>query len=113
MSCMNQTYRVFTDGSAFANPGLGGWGVVLISETRVAAVEVSTNYGIGNRTCRGDPGPWLATFPSPNRPALRFALPPLPDDLLDLQMETEWLEENSGKQAEISNWALHSFRQGS
>ena len=27
---MDQTYRIFTDGSAIGNPGPGGWGVVLI-----------------------------------------------------------------------------------
>ena len=27
---MNQTYRIFTDGSAIGNPGPGGWGVVVI-----------------------------------------------------------------------------------
>jgi ribonuclease HI len=27
---VNQTYRIFTDGSAIGNPGPGGWGVVLI-----------------------------------------------------------------------------------
>ena len=31
---MNQTYRVFTDGSAIGNPGPGGWGVVVMSGTR-------------------------------------------------------------------------------
>ena len=27
---MDQTYRIFTDGSAIANPGPGGWGVVVV-----------------------------------------------------------------------------------
>jgi ribonuclease HI len=27
---VNQTYRIFTDGSAIGNPGPGGWGVVVI-----------------------------------------------------------------------------------
>ena len=27
---MDQTYRIFTDGSAIGNPGSGGWGVVVI-----------------------------------------------------------------------------------
>jgi len=27
---VNQTYRIFTDGSAIGNPGSGGWGVVVI-----------------------------------------------------------------------------------
>ena len=27
---MNQTYRIFTDGSAIGNPGPGGWGVLVI-----------------------------------------------------------------------------------
>ena len=31
---MNQTYRVFTDGSAIGNPGPGGWGAVVKSGTR-------------------------------------------------------------------------------
>ena len=31
---MNQTYRVFTDGSAIGNPGPGGWGAVVINRTR-------------------------------------------------------------------------------
>ena len=31
---MNQTYRVFTDGSAIGNPGPGGWGVVVMNGTR-------------------------------------------------------------------------------
>ena len=31
---MNQTYRVFTDGSAIGNPGPGGWGFVVMSGTR-------------------------------------------------------------------------------
>ena len=31
---MNQTYRVFTDGSAIGNPGPGGWGAVVMSGTR-------------------------------------------------------------------------------
>ncbi len=31
---MNQTYRVFTDGSAIGNPGPGGWGAVVMHGTR-------------------------------------------------------------------------------
>ena len=31
---MNQTYRIFTDGSAIGNPGPGGWGVVVIQGKR-------------------------------------------------------------------------------
>ena len=31
---MNQTYRVFTDGSAIGNPGPGGWGAVVMNGTR-------------------------------------------------------------------------------
>ena len=31
---MDQTYRIFTDGSAIGNPGPGGWGVVLIQGKR-------------------------------------------------------------------------------
>lgn len=31
---MNQTYRVFTDGSAIGSPGPGGWGVVVMNGTR-------------------------------------------------------------------------------
>jgi ribonuclease HI len=27
---VDQTYRIFTDGSAIGNPGPGGWGVVVI-----------------------------------------------------------------------------------
>ena len=27
---MNQTYRIFTDGSAIGNPGPGGWGAVVM-----------------------------------------------------------------------------------
>ena len=27
---MDQTYRIFTDGSAIGNPGPGGWGVVVV-----------------------------------------------------------------------------------
>lgn len=30
---MNQTYRVFSDGSAIGNPGPGGWGVVVMNGT--------------------------------------------------------------------------------
>ena len=30
---MNQTYRVFTDGSAIGNPGPGGWGAVVMNGT--------------------------------------------------------------------------------
>ena len=30
---MNQTYRVFTDGSAIGNPGPGGWGAVVLKGT--------------------------------------------------------------------------------
>ena len=29
---MNQTYRIFTDGSAIGNPGPGGWGAVVKQE---------------------------------------------------------------------------------
>ena len=31
---MNQTYRIFTDGSAIGNPGPGGWGAVLMQGKR-------------------------------------------------------------------------------
>ena len=31
---MNQTYRVFTDGSAIGNPGPGGWGVVVMNGSK-------------------------------------------------------------------------------
>ena len=31
---MDQTYRIFTDGSAIGNPGPGGWGAVLIGRKR-------------------------------------------------------------------------------
>ena len=31
---MDQTYRIFTDGSAIGNPGPGGWGVVLTQGKR-------------------------------------------------------------------------------
>ena len=31
---MNQTYRIFTDGSAIGNPGPGGWGAVVIAGKR-------------------------------------------------------------------------------
>lgn len=31
---MNQTYRIFTDGSAIGNPGPGGWGAVLMQGNR-------------------------------------------------------------------------------
>lgn len=31
---MNQTFRVFTDGSAIGNPGPGGWGAVVMNGTR-------------------------------------------------------------------------------
>lgn len=31
---MNQTYRVFTDGSSIGNPGPGGWGIVVLNGTR-------------------------------------------------------------------------------
>jgi ribonuclease HI len=31
---VNQTYRVFTDGSAIGNPGPGGWGAVVMSGAR-------------------------------------------------------------------------------
>ena len=31
---MNQTYRVFTDGSAIGNPGPGGWGAVVLNGTK-------------------------------------------------------------------------------
>ena len=39
---MNQTYRVFTDGSAIGNPGPGGWGAVVINGTR--RQEMSGGY---------------------------------------------------------------------
>jgi len=31
---VNQTYRVFTDGSAIGNPGPGGWGALVMNGTR-------------------------------------------------------------------------------
>lgn len=31
---MDQSYRIFTDGSAIGNPGPGGWGAVLIQGKR-------------------------------------------------------------------------------
>lgn len=39
---MNQTFRVFTDGSAIGNPGPGGWGAVVIHGTR--RWEISGGY---------------------------------------------------------------------
>ena len=30
---MDQTYRIFTDGSAIGNPGPGGWGAVVMNGT--------------------------------------------------------------------------------
>ena len=53
---MNQTYRVFTDGSAIGNPGPGGWGAVVMNGARRR--EMSGGYpqddGLGNGTRRRD-----------------------------------------------------------
>jgi len=64
---VNQTYRVFTDGSAIGNPGPGGWGAVVMNGTRrhemsggyrrttvsemelVAAIEALRSLPIGAR----------------------------------------------------------------
>ena len=64
---MNQTYRVFTDGSAIGNPGPGGWGAVVMNGTKrheisggyprttvsemelVAAIEALRSLSIGAR----------------------------------------------------------------
>lgn len=63
---MNQTYRVFTDGSAIGNPGPGGWGAVVrngtrrremsggyprttVSEMELAAIEALRSLPVGVR----------------------------------------------------------------
>ena len=69
---MNQTYRIFTDGSAIGNPGPGGWGVVVIQGkqrwemsgalpwTTISEMELG----------RGGPGASVGARPRADRAAL-------------------------------------------
>lgn len=35
MSHHNESFEIYTDGSSLGNPGLGGWGVVVVSDNKI------------------------------------------------------------------------------
>ena len=55
---MDQTYRIFTDGSAIGNPGPGGWGVVVIQgkERWETVGRPSLDDSLRDGTCCGGSG---------------------------------------------------------
>lgn len=91
---MNETYRVFTDGSAIGNPGPGGWGVVAI-------------HG-GERWEMSGAHPWTTVSEMELVAALQ-ALRSLPDRArIELHSDSEYLI--YGMRAFVFRWQRHGWR---
>ena len=91
---MDQTYRIFTDGSAIGNPGPGGWGVVAIQ-------------GKGSREMSGA-HPWT-TISEMEFVAAVQALRSVPGRArIELQSDSEYLI--YGMRVFAFNWQRHGWR---
>jgi ribonuclease HI len=91
---VNQTYRIFTDGSAIGNPGSGGWGVVVIQ-------------GKERREMSGA-HPWT-TISEMELVAALQALRSLKDPAqIDLHSDSEYLI--YGMRAFVFRWQRHGWR---
>ena len=91
---MNQSYRIFTDGSAIGNPGPGGWGAVLMQGKR--RWEMSGAF------------PWT-TISEMELVAAVEALRPLPDRAsVELHSDSEYLI--YGMRVFVFHWQRHGWR---
>lgn len=91
---MDQTYRIFTDGSAIGNPGPGGWGAVLMHGNRYW--EISGAY------------PWT-TVSEMELVAAAQALGSLPERArVELHSDSEYLI--YGMRAFVFNWQRQGWR---
>jgi ribonuclease HI len=91
---VNQTYRIFTDGSAIGNPGPGGWGAVLMRGKR--RWEISGAF------------PWT-TISETELVAAIQALRPIPDGArVELHSDSEYLI--YGMRIFVFHWLLRGWR---
>ena len=91
---MNQTYRIFTDGSAIGNPGPGGWGAVVMQGK--ARWEMSGAF------------PWT-TISEMELVAAVEALRPLPDRArVELHSDSEYLI--YGMRVFVFHWQRQGWR---
>ena len=91
---MDQTYRIFTDGSAIGNPGPGGWGAVVLQGK--ARWEMSGAV------------PWT-TISEMELLAAVEALRPLPDRAqIELRSDSEYLV--YGMRAFVFRWQRQGWR---
>jgi ribonuclease HI len=91
---VNQTYRIFTDGSAIGNPGPGGWGAVVVQGKE--------------RRERSGAVPWT-TISEMELLAAVEALRPLPDRAqVELRSDSEYLV--YGMRAFVFRWQRQGWR---
>ncbi len=91
---MNQTYRIFTDGSAIGNPGPGGWGAVVMLGKR--RWEMSSAF------------PWT-TISEMELVAAVQALRSLPDRArVELHSDSEYLI--NGMRTFVFRWQRQGWR---
>jgi len=91
---VNQTYRIFTDGSAIGNPGPGGWGAVLM--------QGNTYWEISGAH------PWT-TVSEMELVAATQALRSLPDRAqVELYSDSEYLI--YGMRVFVFHWQRHGWR---
>ena len=91
---MNQTYRIFTDGSAIGNPGPGGWGAVVMQGNE--RWEMSGAF------------PWT-TISEMELVAAVQALRPLPDRArVELHSDSEYLI--YGMRVFVFHWQRQGWR---
>ena len=76
---VDQTYRIFTDGSAIGNPGPGGWGVVVMQGKRTLGNvrRLSLDDHLGDGIGRGGSGASATSRPSADRAAFGLRIPDL------------------------------------
>ncbi len=91
---MDQTFRIFTDGSAIGDPGPGGWGAVLMQQNR--RWEKSGDF------------PWTTNSEMELFAAVQ-ALRSLPDQArVELHSDSEYLI--YGMRAFVFHWQRHGWR---
>jgi ribonuclease HI len=91
---MDQTYRIFTDGSAIGNPGPGGWGAVVM--------QGKVRWEISGAV------PW-ATISEMELLAAVEALRPLPDRAqIELRSDSEYLV--YGMRVFVFRWQRQGWR---
>ena len=91
---MDQTYRIFTDGSAIGNPGPGGWGVVVIQGKE--GFEISGTH------------PWTTISEMELVAAVRALRSVDGRTRIELHSDSEYLI--YGMRAFVSRWQRHGWR---